>query len=51
MMWKKGAWEMETLGKALLAIALLVVLLGIIFALSGRGGELLEKLSDVFRFR
>jgi hypothetical protein len=48
---KKGAWEIEELGKIALAIFFLVVLILIaIFLFKGGGGAVLDKIKTLLRF-
>lgn len=40
---KKGSWAIENLGMLLIALLVLIVLILFIFALKGRGFDIIEK--------
>jgi len=47
---KKGILLIEELGKFLIALALLLILIGLVIIFSGKGGELIEKLKEIFTY-
>lgn len=48
---KKGAWEIEEIGKIAIAVLFLVVLVFVvIFLFKGGGGKILDTLKNMLRF-
>lgn len=48
---KRGAWEIEEIGKIAIAVLFLVILVfAIFFLLKGGGGKIIETIRNMFRF-
>jgi len=47
---KKGVWGWEEISKILLALIILIIIIGIIVYLKGRGSEFTEQIINIFRF-
>lgn len=47
---KRGAIELDTLGYAIIAVVVLVIIVIGIFLLQGKGSQLLETIKSLFRF-
>ena len=48
---KKGAWELENVGKLLLAIVILIILIATVIILKDKGIDIVEKIKEVLFFQ
>lgn len=48
---KKGAWEIENVGKMLLALFILFILIATVIILRSKGINIVDKIRDVILFR
>jgi len=48
---KKGAWEIENVGKLLLALFILFILIATVIILRSKGINIVDKIKDVILFR
>ena len=49
--YKKGTWEMETVGKMILVLILLIILIGVVIALKNKELSFLNKIKDILWYR
>ncbi len=48
---KKGAWEIENVGKLLLALFILFILIATVIILRSKGINIVDKVKEVIMFR
>jgi len=48
---KKGAWEIENVGKLLLALFILFILIATVIILRSKGINIVDKIREVILFR